>query len=463
MLSTAVAGEGTPASPRLVRAEALATLKLAGPLAATQLAQMAINTTDVLLLGWLGPEPLAAASLGLALFFFLFMFGLGVVSATSPLFSQAVGAGRPLRVRRVLQQGFLLVLGISLPLMLVMGQARPILLALGQDPALLDTTRLFILGLLWGLPAMLGVVLLRCFTTAFGAGRPVLAATLIVVPLNAVLAYGLIFGAFGLPRLEVLGSGIASALAHAAMFLILLAWCLLSPRFRRYILPLRLRPDLRLLRELLAVGLPIGGAGVMETGLFAGSGLLMGLIGTVPLAAHQVTLQICATFFMVPLGIGFAATIRVGRAHGAGDRAGARRAGFVASVLGAGFMLGVALLFWLGARPMIALFLDTATPEAAATAALAVTLLHVAILFQLFDGLQVIGISSLRGLGDTRVPMLLAAFGYWAVGFPVAAGLGHATPLGPIGVWLGLAVALAIVASLMLARFNRLTSPLRLG
>jgi MATE family multidrug resistance protein len=162
---------------------------------------------------------------------------------------------------------------------------------------------------------------------------------------------------------------------------------------------------------------------------------------------------------MVPLGIGLAATVRVGLAQGAGDRAGARRAGFVACGLGAGLMLGVALLFWFAGHHLVGLFLDTREPEAAATALLAVSLLHTAAFFQLFDALQVTGISSLRGLGDTRVPMWLAAFGYWAVGFPAAAILSRATPLGPRGVWLGLALALATVALSMLVRFNRLTSP----
>lgn len=461
MLSSAVAGKGSPASSRLVRAEAMATLRLAGPLAATQLAQMFINTTDVLLLGWLGPEPLAAASLGLALYHFLFMGGVGVVQATSPLLAQALGARQPLRVRRLTQHGFLVVLLLAVPLMLVTSQGGVILAALGQDPHLLESTRLFLWAMLWGLPGMLGSVFLRCFTSAFGTGRPVLAATLATLPLNAVLAYGLIFGRLGMPELGIVGAGVASALSHSFMFLFLLAWCLKVPRFRRHVAPFRLRPDPRVIREILALGLPIGVALLMESGLFSGAGLLMGLLGTLPLAAHQVTLQICATFFMVPLGIGFAATIRVGLAQGAGDRAGARRAGLVASALGAAVMAVVALGFLLAGHVLVGLFLDTAVPEARAAAALAVTLLQVAALFQLADGLQVIGISSLRGLGDTRVPMWIAILGYWLVGFPTAALLGHATPLGPVGVWLGLAAALAAVATMMLARFNRLTAPVR--
>lgn len=457
--TAAVAAAAAPASSRATRAEVLATLRLAAPLAATQLAQMAINTTDVLMLGWLGPEPLAAASLGLALFFFLFVSGMGLVTGASPLLAQAVGAGQALRVRGLVQQGLLLTVGTAVPLMLVTSQGRPILLLLGQDPALVEETHRFLLALLWAMPGMLGVVFLRCFTTAFGAGRPVLVATLLALPLNALLAYGLIFGGFGLPRLGVVGAGLASALTHAAMFAMLLAWCVAAPRFRRYLVPFRPRPDPALLRELVRVGLPIGGALLMESGLFSAASLLMGRLGTLPLAAHQVTLQICATVFMIPLGVGLAATVRVGLAHGAGDAAGARRAGLVACALGTGVMLATALTFWLGAERLVDLFLDTATAEGAAAAAMAATLLRIAAFFQLADGLQVVGISSLRGLGDTRVPMWIAAFGYWAVGFPVAATLGLGAGYGGVGVWTGLALALAAVAGLMLHRFLRLTRP----
>ncbi len=458
-MSTVIAVAREPAPARLVRAEAAATLGLALPLAATQLAQMAINTTDVLMLGRLGPEPLAAASLGLSLFYFLFLAGLGVVSAASPLLAHAIGAGQRLRARRLTQQGLLVAFVTAVPLMLILTQVRPLLTLLGQDPALLVHTRTFLLAMLWGMPGMLGVVMLRCLTTAHGSVRPVLAATLIAVPLNAILAYGLIFGELGMPALGLVGSGIASAVAQTSMFLVLLGWCLASPRFRRQLVPFRPRPEPRLFGEILRVGLPISGAAVMESGLFASSGLLMGLLGVLPLAAHQVTLQICATAFMVPLGIGLAATVRVGLAQGAGDRAGARRAGLVACGLGAGMMLGVALLFWFAGDRLVGVFLDTRAPEGAATARLAVSLLQVAAFFQLFDALQVTGISSLRGLGDTRVPMWLAAGGYWVIGFPTSAILSRATPLGPRGVWVGLLVALATVALSMLVRFNRLTAP----
>lgn len=459
MSTTAVtAAAVTPAPSRVaIRAEAWATLRLAGPLAAMQLGQMAINTTDVLLLGRLGPEPLAAASLGLALFFFLFMFGLGLVSAASPLLAQAIGAARPLRARRLVQQGLPLVLLTSAPLMLAVAQGGPILRALGQDPILVAETERFLAALLWAMPAMLGVVFLRCLTTAFGTGRPALVATLVALPLNAVLAYGLIFGGLGMPRLGIVGAGLASTLTHAAMLAVLLAWCVRAPRFRRFLVPLRPRPDRFVLAELTRVGLPIGGALLMESGLFSAASMLMGLLGTLALAAHQVTLQICATIFMVPLGIGLAATVRVGLAHGAGDHAGARLAGFVAAGLGGAIMLASALAFWLVAERLVEPFLDTGMAEGAATAATAAALLRIAAFFQLADGLQVIGISALRGLGDTRVPLALAAFGYWAVGFPVAASLGLGTALGGAGVWAGLAVALAIVAASMLYRFDRLT------
>jgi MATE family multidrug resistance protein len=217
------------------------------------------------------------------------------------------------------------------------------------------------------------------------------------------------------------------------------------------------RPDRRTFAEILRVGLPIGGAVVLEVGLFAVAALLMGLIGTAELAAHQVAIQLASIAFMVPLGISHAVTIRVGFAVGAGDGSGARLAGWVACGVAVAFSAVTAVLFRTMGRTLAGLFLDVATPEGARAAADAVLFLRVAALFQLADGLQVVGIASLRGLKDTTVPMWLAALGYWLVGFPLCVVLGFLTPVGGLGVWIGLALALATVAVVMVWRFHRLT------
>ena len=440
-----------------VRIELGATIRLAAPLAAAQLAQIAITTTDVLLLGRLGARPLASASLGMVVFFPMLVMGMGVVMASATLFAQAIGAGRPLRLRRLLQQGWIVTALVALPAMLALSQATTFLDLIGEDRALLAGTHTFLSILLWGLPGALIVVLLRGFMTAFGISRPILVITLGGVLVNAVLGYGLIFGRLGLPAMGLVGSGLASTLTNTGMALAAFGWCLADRRFRRFTVVRRLRLDPRLVGEVFRLGLPIGGALLLEAGLFATSGLLMGLLGATDLAAHQVTIQICSTMFMVPLGIGLAATVRTAVFIGAGDAGGARRAGLVACALGGCIMLGVGVLFLVGAEPLVGVFFagDDATSREAL--ALAARLLRIAAIFQLVDGLQVIANCSLRGLGDTRLPMGLAAIGYWGVGFPACAILGLATPLGGEGVWLGLAVALATVATLLLRRFDRLT------
>lgn len=441
-------------------AELRATLTLALPLALTQVAQIGLHTTEVVLLGRLGPEPLAGASLAASLYHLAFLLGLGVVSATAPLVAQALGAGRRLAVRRAVRQGLWVTLALSLPAGAALFWAmRPFLALIGQDPALLPLAEAYIRAAVWGLPFGVGFVVLRSFTSAFGRTRAILLVTVAAVLLNIPLSWALIFGRLGAPALGVTGAGIGVAFTNALMFLFLLVYCLRTAPFRRYAVLARFhRPDWPTFREVLRVGLPIGGAILMESGLFSTATLLMGLIGTAQLAGHQVTLQLAATAFMVPLGIGNAATIRVGLAAGALDPAGVRRAGWTAYGLGVSFTTVSGLVFWVAAEPLVALFLTADTPEAAAARAHAAGFLRIAAIFQIVDGVQVIGISALRGLKDTTVPMWLAALGYWAVGFPACVILAFGTPLEGAGIWLGLALALAVAALVLLRRFARLTA-----
>jgi MATE family multidrug resistance protein len=452
-----VAAPSTAASG-LVARELRAMLALALPLALTQLAMIVVHTTEVLLLGRLGPAPLAAATLAAALFHTALMFGVGVASATAPLIAQARGAFQPRQVRRTVRQGFWVTLAVTLPCMAALWFVRPLLAAMGQDPALLPMTESYMRMAVWGLPFAVGFIVLRSFTSAFGRTRAVLAATLVAAVVNLPVSWALIFGRLGLPPLGTTGAGIGVAITFALMFTALLAHCLVARPFRRYrVLGRFWRPDWATFREILKVGVPIGGAVLMEVGLFACATLLMGLIGTAELAAHQVAIQLASIAFMVPLGISHAATIRVGLAIGAGDSPGARLAGWIACGLGAAFMAVMAVLFATMPGPLAGLFLDSRTPEGAAALGFAVVFLRIAALFQLVDGLQVIGIASLRGLKDTTVPMWLAGFGYWLVGFPICLLLGFWTPLGGTGIWIGLAFALATVALVMILRFHRLT------
>ncbi len=439
------------------RAELRATAALALPLIGTQLAQISTMTTDVVLLGWHSAEALAAGALGTNVVYVLITFTLGIVMAVSPLVAQAVGRKRHAvrDARRSVRQGFWAAFAVGVPCMVVIWHTEAILLAVGQEPANAAAAAGYARAMLWGFLPAVGFMLLRFFVAALERPRPALVVMVLAVLLNALLAWTLIFGRFGLPPLGVVGAGIATSIANTFSFLALLAFILSDHRFRRfYILGRLWRPDWRRFIEIFRIGLPIGVILVLEVTLFAGAVQLMGLLGTAEIAAHQIALQCAAVAFMVPLGIGQAATVRVGLAAGARDAAGVARAGWVALALGVTFMSCTALLMWTMPHALVGLFVED-VPGNARVIGLATAFLGIAALFQVFDGVQAIAIGALRGLKDTRIPAIFAAIGYWLVGFPVGIALAFHAGWGGVGVWWGLATGLAVVAVLELARLAR--------
>ena len=310
---------------RAWRREARALWALSVPIVLTNLGQVAIQTTDVVMIGWLGPEALAASVLGVNVNFVLLLFAIGVVIATAPMMAQDLGHKRHAvrEPRRTVRQGFWVALAIGLPSWLLLWHIAAILHLLRQDPALIAAAEPFVRAAMWGLVPALWFVVLRNFIAALERPRAGMVVTFLAIAFNALAGYGLIFGAFGLPALGLRGAGIAAALTNVLMFLGLLAYVQTDRQFRRYqILGRFWRPDWVRFREIFRLGLPIGVTLVMEVGLFAGAGFLMGWVGTAELAAHQIALQCAAVTFMVPLGLSQAATVRVGLAVGAGDRAG---------------------------------------------------------------------------------------------------------------------------------------------
>jgi MATE family multidrug resistance protein len=442
------------------RHEAGALLVLAGPLVLAQLGQIAIQTTDVIMIGWLGPEALAAASLGAVAVFVLLLFGIGVVSATSPMLAQVLGRRRHAvrDPRRTVRQGFFAAIMVGAPASALLWQIEPVLLALGQDPVLVAMTEPYVRAAQFAIVPALLTMALRHFINALERPRAGMVVTFAGIVVNAVGNYGLIFGAFGLPALGLLGAGIATALTNLAQFAALLGFVLLDRRFRRYRLLGRLwRPDWPRLLELLRIGLPIGVTLVFEVGLFGAAVYLMGLIGTAQLAAHQIAIQIASVSFMVPLGISQAGTVRVGLAAGRHDLEAARRAGLVALMSGVAFMAGMAVVMLTLPVPLIGIFIETGAAANARVVELATMFLAVAALFQVFDGAQVVGAGALRGLKDTRMPMLIAGIGYWLIGFASAIALGFGLGFGGLGIWLGLLIGLTATALPMIWRFLRLT------
>jgi multidrug resistance protein, MATE family len=439
------------------RDELGATTRLALPLVGTNLLQMAIYAVDVIFIARLGPEPLAAASLGTALSGLLLWAMSGLVGGASPLIAAELGRNRHAvrEVRRTFRMGLWLAVGSGALCMLVMLGGERFMLLTGQRPGTAALAGHFLLVLIWTFIPLILASHLR--NTVSALGLP-LASTVIAglaVGLNALGNYALIGGHFGLPALGLRGSAAASVITSVVMVLAYLAVIHVHRRLRRFALFGRFwRIDPVRLRQMLALGLPIAGTIIAEAGLFSAAAFLMGRLGEAELAGHTVALQLAALAFQVPFGIAQAATIRVGMAYGAGDPAWIARAGGVSIVLGIGFMAFTALLMWGFPRTIIRLYVDPDAPANARMAAFAVQYLMVAAAFQLVDGAQAVAAGALRGLQDTRAPMLIAIFSYWVPGFGLAMWLGFLTPLRGTGVWIGLATGLVVVSILLLWRWN---------
>ncbi len=447
----------------LWREEFRATLLLAWPLILSNLSGSLIHATDVFLLGRLGPEALAAGALATNLVMSLSIFGMGLLIACSPLIASEIGRRRhSVRdVRRTVRQGLWMAVSFCLPVWAVLWQAEALFLLLGQQPALAEGAAVMVRALMWSMLPFLGVTVLRTFVSAKERTIWTLVVGLFGVVANAVLNYGLILGNFGLPRLGLFGAGLGSSIVNYAMFALLAAIVAWHPDFRRYRLFGRFwRPDWRRYREIWRLGAPIGLTLGFEASVFSAAVFLMGLIGTAEVAAHAIALQIASLTFMVPLGIAQATTVRVGMSHGRRDPAGIARSGWAGFALGVGFMTMTALGIWAFPGALAGLFIDGNGAQAEQVTRLSITFLMVAAIFQIADGAQVMGASMLRGLHDTRVPMIFAAIGYWVIGIGVGTILAFPLGWGGVGIWAGLATGLAVVSLLLLGRWSRRT---RLG
>jgi len=441
--------------------ELIETLRLAAPMALTQLGQIAMMMTDLAFIGRLGGDAVAAAALAGTVYFVSITFGLGLTSAVAPLAAQAFGADQVHLVRRSLRTGLWAALLIALPIMAFPLRGEQILLSLGQAPVAAHLAQQYLFGLVWGTAPALWFLAIRSFMGAVNRPQPILWITLTAIPVNAALVYLLMNGHLGLPWFGLFGVGLATAIVNGGTFLAALWFATRRPPFRDYrVLAHLWRIDWKLMRQLLEIGAPISIAFLMEYGLFSAAALLMGRIGTIALAAHQIALQVTAILFMLPFGIGMAATVRVGHAVGRGDAAAIRRAGLVALLLGIVLIAILTLVVILARYAIAKFFLGAALTEADATIDLAAELLLIGATFFVTDAIQGVTVGALRGMKDTRIPLLFAAISYWLVGFSASCLLGFWTTLGAIGVWLGLSVGTAVYAALLVLRFRRLTSRL---
>ncbi|WP_445783645.1 MATE family efflux transporter [Sphingorhabdus sp.] len=453
MTTAAVSTEGQ--SPW--RDELRATLLLAWPMILSNLTMMLIGVTDVILLGWLGLRELAAGALGHNLAIFCAIFCMGLVTATAPMMASEKGrmAHSVRDIRRTFRQGLWVCCSVMVPIWAFLWNTEAILVATGQQPDLAANAAIFVRAYMWSILPFLGFLVLRNFVAALE--QPVWATVVAcgAVVLNAVVNYGLILGHYGLPQLGLMGAGIGSTITNVVQFAVMALVVSFHPKFRRYHLFGRFwRSDWPRFRQIWRLGMPIGVTMGFEGGVFAVAILLMGLINEASVAAHAVAIQIASLTFMVPMGLGQAATVRVGLAFGRNDADGITKAGWTAFVLGTGFMAAMALGIYSFSEALIGIFVTPVDAETTQVFNLAVSFLMVAAIFQIVDGAQVVGAGMLRGLHDTKVPMYFAAFGYWVVGIGVGGWLAFRGGWDGVGVWTGLATGLAVVSVLMLVRWS---------
>lgn len=431
--------------------------KLATPIVATQVAWVAMLTTDTAFIGRLGSDALAGAGLSLMTFFIGYMLCFGVTMSTAGLAAQAFGARRPRIVRRVIRQG-LWVGGIMVtPCVLGFTFTGPLLAALDQPPEALPHAEAYMSTLMWSLPPAIAFAILRNFVSALGRPGPALYAMAAGVPVNALLDYALIFGNFGFPRLELVGAGIATSTVNVLMLAFIAAVAQWRRPFNKYQVFARFwRPDWRIFTEILRVGAPIAVMMVLEGGFFIGAVFVIGQFGAVAVAAHMIAMQMPHITFMVPMGMSQAATVRVGQMAGRRDVTGAYRAGWTAIAVTAAFMLVTTAVILTTTGPFARLFMDTDTAGADLVLPMAQGLLVLAALFQLGDGIQAVAAGALRGVNDTKIPMINAVASFWGLGATLALWLAFHRGLETEGIWIGFVVSLCVAALLQAWRFRRL-------
>ncbi|MGB8816858.1 MAG: MATE family efflux transporter [Rhizobiaceae bacterium] len=443
--------------------ELKATLSLVWPMVLTNLAQTLMGATDVYFLGMLGPDALAAGAVGGNIYYLTFFLGLGFVLAVAPVLAKEIGENRHevRRVRQTVRHGFWLAALMPVPLWAVLWHGEQVLVASGQKPQIAALAGQYLHMLMWANMPYFAYIVLRNFISVFERPRAAMVISLAAIALNAVLNWVFIFGNLGFPAMGIAGSGLATTVASTAMFLALAAYVQIDRRFRRYRLFGRIwRLNAAQFAHLLRLGSSIGMLLLFETALFAVSGLVMGTIGRDSIAAYFVALQFASITFMIPLSLGQAATVRVGLAYGGRDRPGILRAGWVSFWLSNAFMAISALVFLIFPNQLIGIFIDRTDPAAAPVYALAVAFLAYAALFQLVDGAQAVGCGMLRGLQDTRVPLILGGIGYWLIGMPLGLWLAFPIGLEGRGIWLGLAAGLAFVAVTVMWRWVKVTGRL---
>jgi len=436
------------------RAHAGALLALGLPIVGSQLAGLFLHMSDTIMLGWYGVDELASVVIGGTVWFIMFITGSGFGTAIAGPIASALAQGDDTQVRRMVRMGIWLTLGYAVLVTPVFFFVEPLLLAAGQKPRVAELAGGYIEIVGFSVYAGLISNLIRAYLAALGKTGVVMAVMVGAVIFHIGLNYIFIFGAFGVPAMGVQGAAISSLFTDFSVMIILLIYAV--KRFPEYRLFQRFwRPDPELLRKVFALGVPVGFQMLAEVGMFAFAAVMMGWISAEVLAAHGIALQLAAITFLVQLGVAQAATIRTGQAYGARDALALRDGALTAFVMSFGFAVITMTIFLLIPEFLLHLFLDPSDPATPRVIAAGVTLVTMAAIFQIFDGGQAMAIGVLRGVADTRVPMVIAIICYWVIGIPVAYSLGRPEVYGGVGVWSGLVVGLATVWVALSWRFWR--------
>ncbi len=425
------------------------------PLIGSQLAQFGLNLTDSLMLGRYSVEALAASVLATTFFIVLFIVGVGFAVAVTPLVASASEQGDVPQIRRATRMGLWIVAIYGFICLIPFYYSRDILLLIGQEPELSADARAYLGIAGWGLVFGLFGMVLRNYLSAVEHTRVVFWASIAVLLVNGILNYALIFGNLGAPEMGIRGAAWGSLIAAGVVTFLFMAIYILWALPEHQIFARIWKPDWTAFGEVFRLGWPIGITLLAEIGLFSMASFMVGWVDTQTLAAHGIALQLTSLTFMVLLGWSNAATIRAAKAQGAGDMAGLRLGAKVATWAAMGYCVITSVTFIVVPEPLIGLFMNPADPEFATIVTLGIPLVAMAAVFQFADGLQVMSISVLRGLQDTRIPMFIATFAYWGVGIPAAYVAGFVLDYGAIGVWSGLVLGLVVAAIWLTLRLWR--------
>lgn len=445
-----------------IRTEIRESLRLTIPLASAQVAQAATGFVDTVMMGNLGQETLAGGGIAATTFTTLLVIATGIVIGVSPLIAEAYGAGNKARIQQLTRQGIWLTLILTIPGMLLLGQIDS-LRQFGLAENIVMLAKTFLNIMLWGFLPALMLAMLKSVVSSLSQPQPITIVVVIGTLFNAIGNYILGFGKLGFPALGIQGIAWASVMSNWLMLMLLIAYICQHKQLKIYNLFEQLDwIDLKILRELIWLGVPIAISFAFEIGLFTTTTYLMGILGTDILAAHQIVFQTIAVIFMIPLGMSFATTIRVGQWMGQQNAEGVRRSAYVSMWMGGLFMTVTAITLLLFPRLVISLYLDIDNPANKSAIALATSMLNIAAISQILDGVQTTAAGALRGLQDTRVPMLLSFLAFWGIGLTCGYLLGFHLGFGGVGLWLGQLIGVSVAAGLFVWRFQRLMSSLKM-